>query len=364
VPLLRPGKVVGTLDLDLKVDDQSPWRASVGINNDYSADTEELRAIASVGHDNLWQAGHVASLTYFTAPQATDQVSVWSGSYLAPLPSSDWSLQLAGYTSDSNVATVGSTTVLGKGTTLGLSAIRRFAASGAWASTLSLGIDYKDLDQTVRFGSGVDEAPIRYLPITVAWNGYRAGERSTDLVNVTLTGAFRGMGSDDQAFDTQRFYASPSYLALKVDGERTYTLASDWQVSGRIAGQIASGPLVSSEQYALGGAHTVRGYLSAEATGDDGIFAGIEAHTPVLATGISWLDDWRWYAFADAGVIWLKSPLPDQADEFNLSSVGIGMRWRIAKYFSGNLDWALPLQQGTKTDNGSSRVLFNVRAGF
>ena len=105
----------GTMDVDLKVEDKSPWHASVGLNNDYSADTKKLRSTASIGYDNLWQLGHSVSLTFFTAPQQTDNAKVWSGSYSMPL-SNRWSLQFSGYKSDSNVATIGGTNVLGKAT--------------------------------------------------------------------------------------------------------------------------------------------------------------------------------------------------------------------------------------------------------
>ena len=40
MPLVREGQRPGTMDVDLQVEDQNPWTASVGLNNDYSADTE------------------------------------------------------------------------------------------------------------------------------------------------------------------------------------------------------------------------------------------------------------------------------------------------------------------------------------
>ncbi|MEA1157606.1 ShlB/FhaC/HecB family hemolysin secretion/activation protein, partial [Klebsiella pneumoniae] len=71
----------GTMDVDLQVEDKNPWHASIGLNNDYSADTRHLRSVVSLGYDNLWQLGHAISLTYFTAPQDQDNAKVWSGSY-------------------------------------------------------------------------------------------------------------------------------------------------------------------------------------------------------------------------------------------------------------------------------------------
>jgi hemolysin activation/secretion protein len=43
MPLVREGQVPGTMDVDLQVEEKSPWRASAALNNDHSADTEKLR---------------------------------------------------------------------------------------------------------------------------------------------------------------------------------------------------------------------------------------------------------------------------------------------------------------------------------
>lgn len=40
----------GTMDVDLNVDDKNPWGGSLTLNNDYSADTKRLRAIASLSN--------------------------------------------------------------------------------------------------------------------------------------------------------------------------------------------------------------------------------------------------------------------------------------------------------------------------
>ena len=113
MPLVREGQRPGTMDVDLQVEDQDPWQATLGLNNDYSADTEKLRSVASLGYNNLWQLGHSISLTFFTAPEDTSNAKVWSGSYSAPL-SERWSVQFSGYQSHSNVATPGGSNVLGK----------------------------------------------------------------------------------------------------------------------------------------------------------------------------------------------------------------------------------------------------------
>ncbi|WP_228022287.1 MULTISPECIES: ShlB/FhaC/HecB family hemolysin secretion/activation protein [unclassified Pseudomonas] len=367
MPLVREGQRPGTMDVDLQVEDQNPWRASLGLNNDYSADTEKLRSVASVGYDNLWQLGHSVSLTFFTAPQDTENAKVWSGSYTAPL-TDRWSLQFSGYQSDSNIATIGGSNVLGKGHSYGLSAIYTLPASGNWANLFSLGVDFKDFKEEVRLGNSRDEIPLKYAPLTFGYNGYRYSEKSQLGLGLNLVIGTRrsfGYGSEAHEFQFKRDEASASFSVLKGDLNFTYTFDNDWQSASKSAFQLASGPLVSNEQYSAGGATSVRGYLAAERTGDEGYLFSQELRTPSLAKFLgSYVQEWRFYAFAEGARLSLHEPLPEQDDEYSLASVGLGTRASLSKWLSGSLDWGYPLKDGPNTQKHDPRVHFSVQATF
>ncbi len=367
VPLVKEGRVPGTMDVDLKVEDKNPWHASLGLNNDYSADTTRLRSTASLGYDNLWQLGHSVSLTFFTAPQETDNAKVWSGSYSMPLDK-QWSLQFTGYKSDSNVATIGGTNVLGKGYSFGMSAIYTLAPQGDWYNSLSVGLDYKKFDETTRFGNNEDRIPLKYVPFTFSYNGYRYSEASQSSVGLSVVGATRsffGMGSDWKEFDDKRYRASPSFALLRGDGTHTQNLFGDWQLGLRAGFQLSSGALVSNEQFSAGGSTSVRGYLAAERTGDDGFLGSVEWRTPSLARWLgSNVNEWRFYAFADAATLRLRDPLPEQDASYSLASVGLGTRLQVLDWLSGSLDWGYPLKDGPNTKKHDPRLNFSVRASF
>ncbi|WP_025140673.1 ShlB/FhaC/HecB family hemolysin secretion/activation protein [Achromobacter sp. DH1f] len=367
VPLVKEGRVPGTMDVDLKVEDKNPWHASLGLNNDYSADTKRLRSTASLGYDNLWQLGHSVSLTFFTAPQETDNAKVWSGSYSMPLDK-QWSLQFTGYKSDSNVATIGGTNVLGKGFSFGMSAIYTLAPQGDWYNSLSVGLDYKKFDETTRFGNNEDRIPLKYVPFTFSYNGYRYSESSQSSLGLSVVGASRsffGMGSDWKEFDDKRYRASPSFALLRGDGTHTQNLFGDWQLGLRTGFQLSSGALVSNEQFSAGGSTSVRGYLAAERTGDDGFLGSVEWRTPSLARWLgSNVNEWRFYAFADAATLRLRDPLPEQDSSYSLASVGLGTRLQVLDWLSGSLDWGYPLKDGPNTKKHDPRLNFSVRASF
>ncbi|WP_439898755.1 ShlB/FhaC/HecB family hemolysin secretion/activation protein [Pseudomonas costantinii] len=367
MPLVREGQRPGTLDVDLQVDDKNPWHATLGLNNDYSADTEKLRSIASVGYDNLWQLGHSISLTWFTAPQDRDNAQVWSGSYSAPL-NEHWSVQFSGYKSDSNVATIGGSNVLGKGHSYGVSAIYTLPAAGSWANSFSVGVDFKDFEEQLKFGGSSDSVPLKYAPFTFGYNGFRYTEKSQLGLGLSLvvgTRSLLGYNSSEDDFDYKRYRANPSFAALKGDANYTYTFANDWQTASKAAFQLASGPLVSNEQFSAGGATSVRGYLAAERTGDNGYLLSQELRTPSLAKYLgSYVNEWRFYAFAEGAQLSLREPLPEQKADFSLASVGLGTRASLSKWVSGSLDWGYPLIDGPNTAKQASRLHFSVQATF
>nr|WP_268992223.1 ShlB/FhaC/HecB family hemolysin secretion/activation protein [Pseudomonas aeruginosa] len=371
LPMVREGQRPGTMDVDLQVEDKNPWHASIGLNNDYSADTRHLRSVVSLGYDNLWQLGHAISLTYFTAPQDQDNAKVWSGSYTAPL-SQRWSVQLSGYQSDSDVATVGSMNVVGQGHSYGVAAIYSLPVTGLWSHSFSFGVDFKDFEEQTRIGGNNDRVPIKYAPLTLGYNGFRYTERSQLALGLSLvagTGSLLGYGDDDEEFDRKRYRAKSGFGVLKGDLNHTLTFGGDWQVATKAAFQLASGPLISNEQFAAGGATSVRGYLAAENTADDGYLLSQEWRTPSLGRFLGkraggYVNDWRFYVFAEGAQLRLQDALPEQDDDFSLASVGIGTRAQLADWLSGSLDWAFPLLEGTNTDKHDSRLHFSVQASF
>lgn len=367
MPLVRQGSMPGTMDVDLKVEDSSPWRASVGLNNDYSADTRKLRATASLGHDNLWQLGHSASISFFGAPQDLSQTKVISASYTAPFAGTNWSVEANAFVSDSNVATVGGTDVLGKGNSFGLKATYTVPNAGNWWHAFSFGIDLKNNKEALTLKGSGDTVPLKYAPITLSYSGFRQTEKSQFGVGVSLvvgTSSSFKYGSDEVEFDYKRYKSTPRFMVLKTDLNGTHNFDGGSQLSFRFNGQLADSPLVSSEQIAAGGMNSVRGYLSAEATGDYGVVGSVELRSKPLTYLGSAVENWRVYAFADAARLRLKNPLAEQNDRFSLYSLGVGTSFKVGQYLAGRVDIGYPLTDGPRTKKHDPRVNFSLTANY
>ena len=117
-PELRAGVAPGTLDVVLTVEERSPWHASVEVNNNRSASTAYYRTSATIRHDDFLGRGDSLSLSAQTAPERTDDGTVWSGNYLTRLGQGA-QLMVYGVRSDSDIAVVGGTSVIGVGNLAG-----------------------------------------------------------------------------------------------------------------------------------------------------------------------------------------------------------------------------------------------------
>jgi hemolysin activation/secretion protein len=357
-PVLRPGIEPGTVQVDLKVDDQLPLAANLELNNLHAPDTESWRLIAGLRYDNLWQRDHSLALNLITSPEDTSQTRVISANYSVPMDGgATWLLYAVD--SQSNVVSLGGTSVIGNGLTIGTRYIWPIANSAAGFHTLSAGADYKDLEEDVRFGNDTIRTPLRYLPFQFGYSGNWFGEGRNTTLTATLTAAARSIlerkidcpgnvGPVDQ-FGCKRRGADGSFAWLRLDARHSerFSLGT---LALRFALQGANEPLASAEQFQLGGADTVRGYLEGVSAGDHGALASIEFRSPNAAPMLqqrfgggeaggsaSWLSDLTLLGFLEAGQVNLVDALPGQPSKERLGSYGVGLR------ASGRPGWQLSL---------------------
>src|SRR5262249_53141675 len=183
-------------------------------------------------------------------------------------------------------------------------------------------------------------------------------------LNAGLTFKRRGIGSDEAEFDFNRFKASGNFFYFRGDLSHSHDLPAGWQIFGKVQGQGASGPLLSSEEFNAGGLATVRGYLESEALGDDAVFASLELRTPSLLATASGKNEWRFYLFSEGGIVGLQDTLPEQESQFTLASIGAGTRIRLQNHFNGSLDLGIPLISQTDTKAWDLLLTFRVWADF
>jgi hemolysin activation/secretion protein len=365
-PVLRPGEAPGTVDIELQVKERSPWHGSIALSDRYSRGTERLRLNAGLSYANLWDREHTLGLNYQVAPEARSQVEVWSANYVARLAQSG--ITLIGYAvaSDSDVATVGTLGVRGRGGILGLRAIVPLPARQRFGHSVTLGADYKDFQESIGLiDTAAIETPISYHRFSAAYQANWVRERLRARLGMELGFAFRGLGNAPDEFEDKRFQAQPNFLLLKPSAELLFGDADGPTALLRIAGQLTPHPLVSNEQLNAGGADSARGYFESEALGDNGYIATIEFGSPPLASGLAgMIDSARWHLFFDLARLWVLDPLPSQRTDFLLASAGLGLRLDLAYGLAAELELAERLAKGPSSGGRGARVHFRLGYEF
>lgn len=379
-PALRAGVTPGTVDLDLNVEDKLPLHASVELNNRQSPNTTALRLNGTVHYDNLWQRGHSLTFTYQTAPERRKDMEAFSGSYLARIPDSEWiSLLFYGVISRSDVALLGDMNVVGPGEIAGVRAVMTLPSKQNFFHTLSAGIDYKNFGQILSDASGSFSSPITYYPTVLSYGAVWRPEKSLTQINATLTYGLRGFGSDSWLeWDTKRYGATPNFFVLSGDISETYDLPEGFQLFAKVGGQMGDQPLVSSEQFSLGGLQTVRGYLESTTLGDSGAAGTFEIRSPdigkLLQTELEKSGDapkdpkifneWRLFGFVDGGYVMIHEPLPETSPSTKLWSFGAGTTFKALDHLNGMLAVAIPKSTDMYVKENDPRFLFRVWGEF
>ena len=368
-PIFRAGSTPGKMEAEIRVKDELPLHGSIEMNGRNTEHTSRSRLIASLRYDNLWQAFHSASLQYQVSPENYDEVEVWSGTYVMPTGWADTRLAFYGVGIQSNTAlgaAVGGSNVVGTGLIFGARLVKPFGSIDNYFHSASFGFDYKDFDQAVtRVGQDTGTTPIQYVPFMAGYDATLRREGSLSSASLAAHFSIRGLGNDRQQFEDKRFKARPDYLYFTADLKHQQELPYDLRLLLRASGQVADSPLISNEQFAVGGPQSVRGYFQTQQLGDDGLTLSAELHSPKL-TPADWefSQNLRALAFFDWGYLWIKDALPSNPSHYQLASTGLGLRTQILKHWTGELDWGHALYSQSTIHAGHNRIDFRLAYEF
>lgn len=363
-PVLKPGLEPNTVDIDLQVKDSLPLHGSIGLNNRYIANTTPLRLNGALSYDNLWDLGHSIGGSFQLAPMRLSDAVVYSGYYIVRFPEIEWlSFMVSGTRQDSDVSTLGGAAVAGRGEILGGRVMITLPPGPKYFHSLSFGMDYKHFDQDLGVADDLIESPITYYPFNISYNGAYVTEGAVTELNAGITFSFRGMGSDQMEFDNRRYNSDAGFVYFKGEATHTHDLPLGFQIFGGIQGQVANKPLVDSEQFAVGGLDTVRGYLEAETLGDNALVGSFEFRSPNI-TKLFGIREWRVYGFAEGGMASINDPLPEQQSYYTLASIGGGSRIDILDHLHGSVDLGVPMISQANSIAGGLLVTFEIWADF
>ncbi len=372
--LLRGGSEEGQVDAVVRVTDERPTKYSVTMDNTGTQQTGLYRLGFGFQHANLWNRDHVLSMQYVTSPSDNDHpastiphpnrnVFIFGASYRIPLYSYGVSLDISVGYSNVNSGTIQNLfNVSGSGSIFGLRYNANLRKWGEVEQRIAFGLDWRGYrNKVTTAGGGAALVPdVTVHPVSATYFGvYRTGASETSF----NFGAFRNLpGGNDghsKAFEASRTGGEANYFIVRYGFNHLQAFANEWQMRVGFNGQMTRDRLVAGEQFGIGGADSVRGFLEREVVNDNGYRGTMELYTPDFASKIPFLPGGsriRSLFFYDWGLTQRYSPLLGEQKQSAIASMGIGFRFSRGNNLSMRFDY------GVVTDAGGTQGRFENRA--
>jgi len=221
---------------------------------------------------------------------------------------------------------------------------------------------------TVPTGVAPTHNSIEYLPLTLRYDGYWTDALGTTRFGIGL-GAnlwYSGAGRTELQNITGSTNSSGHWLTFSPSLARDFSVATNWVLTLRADGQFASEPLMSPEQYGLGGLNTVRGYHEGENLGDSGWHISAEQGTPPYLVGRVYGGNAlvvRGSVYMDYGESYLLDP-QGRPSRTQLWGSGFGAFATLGPRWEARFMFSWPLLSAGTTTAMSPRFDFSLSAQF
>ena len=227
------------------------------------------------------------------------------------------------------------------------------------------------IQSTVSNGQEPRYSAVDYIPLSVGWNGSVPDKLGTTFLNANLNFNLPNMIANDantnfgQAAYTTK--ARADYLTLNLGLSREQVIYKEWSVMLSGDGQLANGPLISNEQFAMGGLPGVRGYIDGQVYRDRGWRVQIEPRTPLINLGMvdETIPFWvRASVFMGYGQTYLMDPPTPASSSERFWGAGWGITASIGDHLDGRFVMGWPLLSIPGLDAGTLHIYFSLGIQF
>jgi len=337
-----------TADLLLRVREARPWRIYGGYDNSGSESVGGDRWFVGFNHANAFGLDHVVGYQ-FTMGESLDALHAHALAWEIPLHSRHRFVRLSGAWAEvTSVESFAGQPVTAEGSSwqTGILYGRPLPRLGSWRQEILGGIEFKRADNFVIFGqTSFPQTEVEIVQLRGEWHGggpLRGGRADLRAELVASPGGLTNRNGRAE-FAAFRPGADPTYAYARLGGNWLAPLPGGWSWRMQTTLQLATGPLLPTEQLGLGGNATVRGYTERSLLADSGYAATAELRTPVFAAmenlplqGLLFLDHGRGWRDGDGAS--------------SLTGAGVGLRLGLGKSGTARLDIGRPLRNGRGTE--------------
>ena len=365
--VLGAGRDVGTTNLTLRVQGEDRFRVESVLDNYGTKFAGEYRGqVTLTFNDPLGRADRL-KLTGLYARSASNGSShgAYGGlDYEIPLFSPSDSLRFIHLTNAYNVGAVAAavTTAQSKGDTRVDEIAYRHDFARTRLGSASFGLAFNVKSATFQSPpSVVYDDKLTTARLDAQWERIDTRFRGVNRIAFAYTHGFNDLFNSLGAYDgaavaagtsfVSRLGASGEFNKFAVQLQRLQRLSQYTSVVLRVDGQFTSDPLVSLEQFSMGGPDSVRAYPVAERLAEKGGVASLELITGAPGIGsrpafgnYTWGQVLQFSLFADYAKGRLNEPLtaPEEGST-DLSGAGISAQFSLPGRVFARLDVATPL---------------------
>lgn len=358
-----PGESTGTTDIFLNVVDRRPIRFYIGGDNTGSQFTGQTRWFTGVNFANFFYPENLLSYQFTTANSPSLFLS-HTGQFILPLP---WrhTLNVFGAYATVNPHLTGFTSTGKSYQASGRYDVPLWFTYPSLQQTITLGFDFKGTNNNLIFGSDVETTEGSLVNIAQFVLSYHLG---VEPANQNIGAGIDIFWSPGQMvphqsptdFHTLNPKATAQYVYARASYTHELRIYRNFSLFGSGQLQISDSNLIPSEQLALGGYNTVRGYPERVVNGDNGLCLNLEARSPHYFPLKKYTqDDLYILAFIDFGYAWDHSKVPGLPLTQTLIGIGPGLLYRVSSYFNMRFDLGFPLH---KVENASKNPRVHMSA--
>lgn len=341
---LEPSDEVGQTRVVVNTSDEKTWRVRVGVDNQGEKSVGRTRFQFALDKDNLLEINDVWTLS---AIRTEDSRAL---SVTGLIPYQYWTALLSYSQSAYDVPIVSNINLGGQGRSslLGIERImyRDKTEQWSWMAQLITKDNERDINN-------IALAPdtLSLFKVGGRWL-YRSPKRQAYIESVFV----KGLTAFDAVKDNLNLpNAAPhhQFNKLEINGLLRQSLANNWIWLSQAKGQYSRVGLVGSEQLAVGGEDTVRGFSSSVTQADQGFYWRNQLSHACLT---QWLMQTNCIAFMDAAISKNLSTPSTQ-----LIGAGLGFQYEY-KAINASLSLGFPLyDDALSTDSASLnfKVLLN-----
>lgn len=337
----KEGKEAGTTDIVIQVEDKTPFHVELNYNNFGSKYQGVNRAGVDISHGNLTGRGdYMEWQMVFSFPSQQDPFI--TGTYIIPV-SREGAKLFASYASaavklgrELQILEIkGGANIFGVGLTYPLF---RTESEG---SNISMSFYHKDIENFILGDILVSRDKLREIVL-----GYNASWKTNSnrrIIDVNLTQGlgtlFDGMPNDDEL--ASRELAGNSFTKINLNAAYIMKIFTDKFLILRGQGQLAFNLLTPTEQFAIGGPDSVRGFPQSAYSGDSGWNVLIELRIPLSGKAANNIIQGA--LFLDAAQAFYRNPLYGQEKQQSLIGGGAGVLINLGDSTSMRIDIGIPL---------------------